>query len=62
MHQTIWDRAHLQGVTIQNAYSADGRLARSERSDTAIITDIVLDPAGRRLAKHENGLLQATCT
>jgi RHS repeat-associated protein len=45
----------LKGVTIENTYSADGRLARSTRSDTGAATDIVLEAAGRRLAKLEGG-------
>jgi YD repeat-containing protein len=45
----------LKGVTVENTYSADGRLARSARSDTGAATDIVLDAAGRRLAKLEGG-------
>jgi RHS repeat-associated protein len=43
----------LKGVTLDYTYTADGRLARSERSDTGVATDIVLDVAGRRLAKLE---------
>jgi RHS repeat-associated protein len=40
-------------VTSQHAFTADGRLARL---DTGTPADVVLDPAGRRMAKRENGL------
>ena len=46
----------LNGATLDYAYSADGRLLRSQRSDTSVVTDLVLDIAGRRLAKLENGM------
>jgi RHS repeat-associated protein len=48
------DRA-LKGVTLDYTYTADGRLIRSERGDTGVVTEIVLDIAGRRLAKLEGG-------
>jgi YD repeat-containing protein len=44
----------FKGTTLHYAYTADGRLARSMRSDTAVITEIVLDISGRRLAKLED--------
>ena len=46
----------LNSVTLDYSYTADGRLARSERSDTGVVTEIVLDIAGRRLAKLEDGV------
>jgi len=49
------DDRQLNGATLDYAYSADGRLVRSVRSDTGVITDLVLDVAGRRLAKYDDG-------
>jgi RHS repeat-associated protein len=46
----------LKGVSLDYTYTADGRLVRSERSDTGVVTEIVLDTSGRRLAKVENGV------
>jgi len=46
----------FNGVTLDYTYTADGRLIRSERTDTGAVTEIVLDIAGRRLAKLENNL------
>jgi RHS repeat-associated protein len=40
-------------TTSQHAFTADGRLARLE---TGAPADVILDPAGRRMAKRENGL------
>ena len=40
-------------TTSQHAFTADGRLARL---DTGAPADVILDPAGRRMAKRENGL------
>jgi RHS repeat-associated protein len=46
----------LKSVTLDYTYTADGRLVRSERSDTGAATEIILDIAGRRLAKLEGGV------
>jgi len=50
------DDRQLNGATLDYAYSADGRLVRSVLSDTGVITDLVRDAAGRRLAKYEDGV------
>jgi len=46
----------LNAATLDYTYTADGRLIQSERSDNGDVTEIVLDIAGRRLAKLESNL------
>jgi hypothetical protein len=55
MENHLTDRG-LKGVTLDYTYTADGRLIRSERSDTGVVTEIVLDIAGHRLGKLEGGV------
>ncbi len=43
----------LGPVVTDHTYSPDGRRVRSTRSDTADTTDVILDPSGKRLARHD---------
>ena len=50
------DTRALDTPSFDNTFSADGRLARTERTDTTSSLDIILDTTGQRLAKLEDGV------
>jgi RHS repeat-associated protein len=50
------DTRALDTPSFDNTFSADGRLARTDRTDTSSSLDIILDTSGQRLAKLEDGV------